>query len=115
MGEAGGAPALVTGDADQPAVTAPAPAVYMPEVYSDCHVQLWHVTCYLMAHGDVIMTASCVKYCHQYRFALYLDLSIINRQKKKFHNDFPLLLIHSKLQMCKSYSHMIFKIQQPGK
>ena len=81
MGEAGGAPALVTGDADQPAVTAPAPApaVYMPEVYSDCHVQLWHVTCYLMAHGDVIMTASCVKYCHQYRFALYLDLSIINK------------------------------------
>ena len=29
-----GAPALVTGDADQPAVTAPAPAVYTQEVYS---------------------------------------------------------------------------------
>ena len=64
----GGVPALVTVNGDQPAVMAPDPAV-CSAVYSvqglPCTYH-WHVTCYLMAHRDVIMTASCVRYCHQY-------------------------------------------------
>ena len=62
-----GTQALVTGDGDQGAVTAPA-LVLTVQCSAVCTLVHWHwhVTCYLMAHGDVIMTAACVKYCHYY-------------------------------------------------
>ena len=59
-----GTQALVTGDGDQGAVTAPALALVYTVQYSVFSTLVhwhWHVTCYLMAHGDVIMTAACVR------------------------------------------------------
>ena len=56
-----GTQALVTGDGGRGAVTAPALALVYTTQYCTLVHWHWHVTCYLMAHGDVIMTAAWIR------------------------------------------------------